>query len=612
MLAADEITGHLLAFLVLCATAALPGYWLSVMLPARLRTRHFWLAALTLGAAYWAAALYVFPFRGGLWVAVGLALGVFAATVLTRLRSRVGRGATPLVLVRAAGTSRTSSRRRRRASLILAAGALPFGTPLIVKHVPDGMDASRYMYNSRLIADRGGLPASLAPFAPNIPFGAANHGIPALAALAVVCGVSPASAFLAVIPFTFVVLILAVYGLVRMVLRRVPAATIAVACVWLAKATLAAPSWGGLPGVFTLAAGLFLARLLVDTLRTGRVSTMFPLGLGVAALPLMHVCMASGWLYLVAPFAALVGIAVSRRRAAGLRAVVAAACLSMIVLLAFLMVGRPSLDSTAAEWIRSNELRSAYPGVGWELTASVPIFAAGGLSRFLVPLVGISLCVLLASGGRRNALLLCTAILANLLLIANARFELLPGSLLLYPSRIQQMLLPVAALAVALGWRSVTTRRRAHRPAVTALVVVLSLVAWSHCARHFLFSATRPTVSEEAWQALQWGKHNLSPADDFVGTLYATAGAYLPGVAGVAVSDWHAHIVGQLQLSLEMQRTRPVTHVLYIERDAIVGGTGRRMYDQHAQRLRDWIEQRRSEVVFQDGPVRIYRLGPGG
>lgn len=292
-------------------------------------------------------------------------------------------------------------------------------------------------------------------------------------------------------------------------------------------------------------------------------------------------------------------------------AVVAAACLGIVVLLVFLMVGRPSLDSTAAEWIRTNELRSAYAGVGWELVSSVPLFAAGGFSRFLALLVGVSVCVLLARRRRRIALLLCTAILANLMAIANARFELLPGSLLLYPTRIQQLLLPVAALAIAFGWRCVTARRRAPRPATAALVVVLLLAAWSHCARHFLFSATRRTVSDEAWHALQWCQHNLSPADDFVGTLYATAGAYLPGVAGVGASDWHAHIVGQLQPSLEMQRTRPVTHVLYIERDAIVGGTGRRMYDEHAQRLRNWIEQRPSELVFQEGSVRIYRLDPG-
>ena len=87
-----------------------------------------------------------------------------------------------------------------------------------------------------------------------------------------------------------------------------------------------------------------------------------------------------------------------------------------------------------------------------------------------------------------------------------------------------------------------------------------------------------------------------------------TAGAYLPGVAGIAATNWHAHIVSQVGAAERMRRSRPPTHVLCIQRSAIRSALGRRYYDQSAPGLRGLLESRSAIEVFSDGPVALYQL----
>ncbi|MCK4600819.1 MAG: hypothetical protein KAU28_00030, partial [Phycisphaerae bacterium] len=70
------------------------------------------------------------------------------------------------------------------------------------------------------------------------------------------------------------------------------------------------------------------------------------------------------------------------------------------------------------------------------------------------------------------------------------------------------------------------------------LAVLLGISGWFQHVRDFQNTAVEPRVSHEAWEALRWSGENLNPSTAYVANLYGTAGAYLPAVAGVVVTDW--------------------------------------------------------------------------
>ncbi len=600
-----ELADHLWALLMVWVAACVPGYVLSRMLPGPLRCRDTLATWPLLGGAYWAAALYLLSFRWGLVVAAALALAAAIALAYRSRRAahRVEIAPKPLTVFARYG------RRRVTASVILLVGCAPYLTPVFAKHVPDGMDASRYALNARLIAAEAGLPDSLAPFAPGVPFGAMNHGVPALAAVAVLCGASPAAAVLAAVPLTFAALVLSLYLLVRLVTPRVPAAVTAVAVAWFAHQAQRTLSWGGFPCVLTLAVGFLSARLLVDVLRGKRGPGWIPLGLCAGAQPILHGCMAAGWLYIGVPVATVVGLIVSRHRRRGLAGAGLAALLAAGIVLAYLVVARPRFDGGTGAWIDATEMQDAYAGKGLQLLLTVPAYLGDAMGKFLTVVFIVAVGVLAVRRRWSALMVVVSVLLANGLVLMNAKYGLLPGSLLLYPVRVREFALGAAALGVGLAWRRLPPAVTVRRPRPVIVASVLFVLALSQHYRYFQRTACRPVISEEAWQALQWSARHLSPADDFVATLYGTAGAYLPAVAGVGVTAWHAHF-DQTSAAHDMARTRPVTHVLDIERQAIRSGIGKGRYDRESDRLDRLVRDRAGKIVFASGPVRIYQLTP--
>jgi len=599
MLPADELAGHLWAVLLVALVTCVPGYSLSRLLPRSVRARDGFATWPLLGGAYWAAMLYLLPFRGGLLLAAALALAGLAFSLVIRHKSRRERGT----------ASPHSSRAHRYSVLILSLGCAAYLTPLLTKHVPDGMDASRYLMNARLIAEHAGLPRTLAPFAPEVPFGAANHGLPAVAAVAVLCGATPAAATLACLPLAYGSLVLSSYILSRVAVGRIAAAIITVAVCWLARQTQGDILWGGYTGVFALAVGMLAARLLLDILRGKGRAAAIPGGLCIGALPTLHGCIAAGWLYVVAPVAAITGLVVARRRRPGLVALLMVVAVAGGVVLAFVAVGWTPLDDTARQWIITNELHAKFPHTGWQLVSAVPRYLMEAAGTTLTLLLLIALGVLAWRRRWRAVAGLAGVLLVNVLTIVNARYMFLPAALLLYPSRLREFPLVIAALAVALAWRTLPLRPDIKRRwAAPAAAVLLCFAFANHC-RYYQRDASRPVIADEAWRALTWSAEHLNPGEDFVATLYGTAGAYLPGIAGIAATNWHAHIVGQVSAAERMRRSRPPTHVLYIERSAIRSPLGRRYYDQSARSLRGLLEFRSATAIFGAGPVTLYKLG---
>ena len=598
MLPADELAGHLWAVVLVALVTCVPGYSLSRLLPRLVRERDGFATWPLLGGAYWAVMLYLLPFRGGLLLAAVLALATLSVGLVFRRKSRRERRT----------TSPRSSRARWYSVVILSLGCAAYVTPVLTKHVPDGMDASRYVMNARLIAQHAGLPRTLAPFAPEIPFGAANHGLPAVAAVAVLCGATPAAATLACLPLAYGSLILGSYVLSRLAAGRVGAAIIAVAVCWLAKQPQRDILWGGYTGVFALALGMVAARLLLDILRGKGRAAAIPGGLCIGALPTLHGCIAAGWLYIVAPVAVITGLVVARRRRPGLLALLIVAAVAGGIVLAFVAVGWAPLDDTVRQWIITNELHGKFPNTGWQLVSAVPRYLMKATGTTLTLLLLIALGVLAWRWRWRAVAGLAGVLLLNMLTIVNARCMLLPATLLLYPSRLREFPLVVGGLAVALAWRTLPLRSDIKRRcAAPAAAVLLCFAFVNHC-RYYQRDACRPVIADEAWRALTWSAEHLNPREDFVATLYGTAGAYLPGVAGLAATTWHAHIVGQVSAAERTRQARPPTHVLYIQRSAIRSPLGRRYYDQSAHGLRGLLESRSATTVFSAGPVTLYEL----
>ncbi len=328
-----EIIEHLKALALIWLVTSLTGAGFVDLLPAPWRYREGWLAAPLLGVAYWSCALYVFPFPGGLYLA-----GLLVCLMLYRIS-------------RAAVTGFWPEGRHWLPAVVLVAGCVVYMTPLVTQYVPSGMDASMHATNARMIAAVAGLPMNYAPMAPEIDFVAANLGLPTVAAIVVLLGCTPVAATLAAQQLTFSCVVLGCYQLFRLGGTRMTAAVMAVATTWFARGIQGTYSWGGFPTVMGVVLGLVAARLLLDTIRRPLPGAIVPLGLCVAALPLVHGIAAATWLYVVGPLASIAGFLLTRRRMAAIRILAGAAVWATTLLGAYLFYGKP--NSRFLSWIRS-------------------------------------------------------------------------------------------------------------------------------------------------------------------------------------------------------------------------------------------------------------------
>ena len=159
----EVTTANLLAILLIWGWATLAGAPFASLgrIPLGIA------AAPLYGLAYWAAALYLLPFRGGLDVAMVAAavagsavIAVQRKPILCAFRRRIASPTTWLFI-----------------PLFLSLHTLP-----LLNYVPIGMDATMHATSARTIAGQRGLPSDHAPFAAALPFPAVNLGLPTLAA----------------------------------------------------------------------------------------------------------------------------------------------------------------------------------------------------------------------------------------------------------------------------------------------------------------------------------------------------------------------------------------------------------------------------------------------
>jgi hypothetical protein len=536
MVSAEVLFGNLIAAFLVWGWAYLAGRYLAALL----RPHPGFAGTVLLGMAYWAVVLYLFPFAHGLDVAAILALaGAIAAPS------------------RPASPARSA---HRVATWILLVGCGTFATLLLVQYVPPGMDASMHTTAARLIAQNRGLPRTHAPLLPELYFPAVNLGLPALAGIAARCGCVPAAAMLGAEQLTFSAFILACWLLLRLWVRPTAAAALAVFAVWTSRGAQETVEWGGVPTTTSVALGLFAARLLFDVARGPTYRAALPLGITIASLPLVHGVGAGVWSYAVAPVVLAAVLLQAPRRRLVLRSLTLAALVVVLILGTYLAVGQARVSEAELKWTRNFQAGFAPQGEGWELLLAVPAYiktfaGSGGVWPGVAAAV-VLLCLRrfrVVAALAASALLLC-------LVVANSRVWALPLSFLLYPERAVYWATPLAAVAMALAWRSLPLQVRASASLRLALLLILVPLACVHHVHKFQRLALRPEITRQEWAALRWAEHHLDPTRAVVISSYKTAGAFLTPVAGLAATGWHVHLVLENDADAVFRR-RPSTHL---------------------------------------------------
>jgi hypothetical protein len=563
---------HFFALGLLWGWAVVAGLPLIVLLRVPLGLT----GAVPLGVSFWTIALYVFNFPYGLICAAALAVCGAMAVMCCRCLSALR---TPFTWVPS------------KAGLILLIGCGAYATLLFTHYVPPGMDASMHATHARLIAQHHRLPYDYAPIVPQLNLPAVNLGIPATAAVAIWCGVSPVSAILASEQLTFSLLILTIYLFLRLWTTRLVAAFLAVYATWTASGVQKTVEWGGFPTVMGLALGLFAMRLLIDLSRRPSYRAALPLGFTIASVPLVHGISAAVWLYAAAPMALLLAIKSRRWWWAALKPLAASAAIAFLILTVYLAVGRVVISGAALDWVRDWQARYAPPNEGpLAFFLGLPYIWRTEGSALKVGLLAAGVLMVRKRYYPVIALAALTFVLS--ILIANSKHWLLPLSALLYPERVVYWMAPMSAVAMALAWQSLPAVARRLLTTRLLVAAVLALIAFAGHIESFQRTAFRPKISQPQWQALLWAAENLDREHDYVSAAYNSAGSYLPAVAGIATTGWHLHLLA-LEDAKIVLRDRVPTH---------------RFLVRSVERTDPDLSP--GDVVFENSEITILRLRP--
>jgi hypothetical protein len=335
----------------------------------------------------------------------------------------------------------------------------------------------------------------------------------------------------------------------------------ALIAAWTARNAQETAGWGGFPTVMSMALGLLATRLLFDLSRRPNARTASAMGLVVGAMPLVHGAGAASWLYCVAPVAGIVAIFWSRRRTSAIRHLVLAGAVCGLILAACVIGSRPVPSDAQREFMREWHRGFAPAGEGWALALSAPNYVKTGAGSFSI-YAGVLAAGLLLMRGRWVPVAAALAVACLMSIVAaNARYDALPGSFMLFPERVVYLAPPLAALLMALGWQALPSTIRSRGVVRGGVVVVLLAFTVPRQYNHFQRIALTPMISADGWAALCWARDHLDPQGTYVAAPYNSTGSYLPAVAGIACSGWPMHYLC-FREELRAYDHRPPTHVL--------------------------------------------------
>ena len=509
---------HLLAFALVWAALLLAGS--AVAVAFRLRTGIDSIALW--GLVYWAVVPYLFPFRGGLDVALILAwIGAIAA-VAARWPIRY--------------------RRPAPAAWLLLVGCGSFATLFLWNYTPIGIDAGYIGASVRMVLIHRGLPDTYTPWFPDLFFPSVNTTLPFVGAAAVRMGGAAGSVTLALVPVTFSLWILATNRLARRWAPPLASAVIAVACVWGTRWAQNTVGWGGCATIAGLVVALHATRIALDLALRPAVGRALALGLAVAAIPLTHGVSAAVWCYLAVPLLTVHTFATARSPRRTLSALPIAVGVTLAILALYATVGRFQLEPDEIAWSRGHILTDAPQSDGTPLpfaSAARYLILYGGepAGAFL----GGALLVLIAMRRGKPLAAAAAAWLILAVLLINCHGWWLPLSAMLYPNRIVYWLAPFAAVAGALAIRSLRVRLKSTPRFAQGAVAVLALgyAFWNHI-NHYQRIAAAPVVGRQEWEGLEWCRDNLG-GGGLVKGRSDSAATFLPVIAGVPATAWQIH-----------------------------------------------------------------------
>jgi hypothetical protein len=428
-----------------------------------------------------------------------------------------------------------------------------------------GNDATMLGTAVRVIAHNHGLPKTYAPILPELHFPAVNLGLPTPGAAAVMLGAEVPSTVLALAQMSYSAWILATYLVLRLVVPRPSAAILAVVQAWDARWAQNTISWGGFSTVASMAVGVFAIRLIWDYSREFSPRRAVAIGLTVAAMPMVHGISAAVWLYVVAPVLSIAVLWKSSNRKATVKQFAVAGVSGGTFILAYLAIGQVRMTPAAKAWTLNHILEDCpKPAEGVKfLQNSFNYLALYGNNLFIW--IGLAAGVFLLI---RRRWLPAVGILFSLamltLIMANGRWQFLPGTTLLYPNRAVYWIGPITAIAAAFAWRewsALIPTRGTLNTGLAIGIVLLGLTAVQH-VNQYQKLASSPVVQLEGWQALKWAGANLSGA--FVHATPHNVGSQLPVCAGVPTDAWHIHHIAMEEWEA-IQRRMPFTHRLIVK-----------------------------------------------
>jgi len=589
---------NFLALLVLLALVALPGVALAATTAGdEADPLAFVAVAAISGAALWVTAFWFLrlaPLAGfGLR---GLAAVVSAAALAGLFVTRRRLAATLAAAVR---------REHRPLLLTLAALAALRFAPLLIAAAPPGADMSMHAYMTRLILEADGVPRSYLPLLPIREFGSYAAGLPALGAMTAALGAGTAvdGAFAAAV-LAQLLATLAVYAYVR----ERAGATAALLAALLAGVATRDPQhffeWGGNPTVLSLAfatLGLWALEGLGDE-RLPRRTLLVPLLFAAAVLT--HAVIPCALAYVLPPLLLyrLVRLKGAARGRMLLRGMLLAAVLALLVAPALADIA-PSVSPAERAWIMRWQRLPIHvpPGPFWMLPLGLAIQIGVRLGAIYAVWLAAAL---LARRRWRCAPITEELILGAgvLLLVANARVWLLPGSYALLPDRTLLLIVPCSARIIAASldqararlWLPATALRRRLFAACFGGSLAAGAVLW------YLLGLRDVSVTADDREAIAWIARQTPPGA-VIANNYGDAGLWIPALALRAVVTPHVNVTYFDEVAPWRDRSPDFLFV-----------GARRVYDIDSPYVLAEVRSRpeRYREVFTSGNAAVFRVLP--
>ncbi len=407
---------------------------------------------------------------------------------------------------------------------------------------PPGYDPVKWASIARLILETGGVPGDTWPLTPIRDLKGANVGFPLLASLHALFGVSLERAVSFYNGVSLALFVFAFGAALRLWFSEKNAQTLSVVSLLIFTVPQAFQSWGGTPTLLGMVSGL-VCFAYVARVRQGKVTfaetCVFALAISFGAYA--HPVGFLAAMLVSVPMLLVGGDQAFFKRVVPLLALGAAFFLPFFLYfpksigdketaltLAWQKTSAPLLFRDEYTWLYN--LYSQTTAYVWN-TAGV---------------MALVLCIWALAKNYRNSFgrALFVGLLIPPLLVENARFHLLPLSLLLYPERCGAFWIFPLMLGVGWAWNQ-WENKIVQRRVFVSVVILLGLIQFQKRTVPLLFSSEMTAKDKVAYQKVA----DLVPAGDCISVSSPSAAKWIAPLAlrctvpfhGVAVNTLSSH-----------------------------------------------------------------------